>query len=99
MDRSEIRVGQVVFFTKEGIQHYGKLYVECLSGVPLTVVVVEPMCYRGSMDVYIKFTLPSDNSLHTLWIHSSYVCSDNRCSSDVAFFHDSEAIDMFLSEF
>lgn len=86
MDRSEISVGQVVFFTKEGIKHYGRL----LSGVPLTVIDVEPESYQGSMDIRIKFSLHNDP--HTLWTHSSRVWSGRHCLSD-------EALDMFMSEF
>lgn len=86
MDRSEISVGQIVFFTKEGIKHYGRL----LSGVPLTVIDVEPESYQGSMDILIKFSLHNDP--HELWTHSSRVWSGRHCLSD-------EALDMFMSEF
>lgn len=88
MDRSEIFVGRVVFFTKEGIKHYGKI----LSGVPLTVIEVEPESYQGSMDIRIQFSSPICSEPRTLWIHSSRVCSGEHCLSD-------EALDMFMSEF
>lgn len=88
MDRSEIFVGQVVFFTEEGIKRYGNL----LSGVPLTVIEVEPESYSGSMDILIRFSLSSDDEPHSLWTHSSRVWSGKHCLSD-------EAIDMFMSEF
>lgn len=91
MDRSEIHVGQVVFFTKVGIKRYGK----CLSGVPLTVVEVEPEWYKGSMDVHISFALPSDYDMRTLWIHSSCVMPANN-EVDVS---SLKAITDFLSEF
>ena len=86
MDRSEIFVGRVVFFTKEGIAHYGRV----LSGVPLKVIQVEPEWYIGSMDVHIEFSLC--NEPRTMWINGDYVCSGKHCLSD-------EAINMFMSEF
>ena len=88
VDRSEIRVGQVLFFTEKGIKRYGNL----LSNIPLTVIEVEPEWYEGSIDVHVRFTFPSDHGPRTLWIHSSCVWYGENCLSD-------GAIDTFLSEF
>ncbi len=91
MDRSEIHVGQVVFFTRAGIKRYGK----CLSGVPLTVIEVEPEWCTDSLDVRISFALPSDYDMRTLWIHSSCVMPDNNEVNVSSL----KAITDFLSEF
>lgn len=83
MDRRDIRLGQVVFFTEEGVKLYGKY----LSAVPLKVIEVEPESYQGSMDICVKFL-----DVRRLWIHSDYVWS-GEC------YESNEAIDTFMSDF